>query len=100
MAKIGRNRCYSRTVWRDYVRDVNPVRVVKDFIDELDLTEIFEPAAGTGSSASYRVDVADRAAGARLQDYCRHPQGEWCGDPVSVPSVCRAYVLDTQNLHR
>ena len=29
-----------------------------------------EPAARTGSAAQYRADVADRAAGTRLQDDC------------------------------
>src|SRR5689334_21654670 len=34
-----------------------------------------EPAAGTRSAAQYRVDVADRAAGTRLQDDRLLPQG-------------------------
>ena len=57
-----------------------------------------EPAARTGSAAQYRVDVADRAAGARLQDDCRFPQGQRHGDPGGVPPVRRA-LPSAQPLH-
>jgi hypothetical protein len=58
-----------------------------------------EPAAGTGSAAQYRADVADRAARARLQDDCRLPQGQWRGDPGGVSSVCGA-LPSAQTFHR
>ena len=45
-------------------------------------------AARTGSAAQYRADVADRAAGTRLQDDRRLPQGQWRGDPGGVCPVC------------
>ena len=35
-----------------------------------------EPAAGAGVPAQYRADLADRAAGAGLQDHRRFPQGQ------------------------
>jgi len=45
-------------------------------------------AARTGSAAQYRADVADRAAGTRLQDDRRLSQGQRRGDPGGVCPVC------------
>src|SRR5262249_46360812 len=49
-----------------------------------------EPAARTGSAAQYRADVADRAAGARLQDDRRFPQGQGASDQGDLPPVRNA----------
>src|SRR5262249_33288067 len=58
-----------------------------------------EPAARTGSAAQYRADVADWAAGARLQDDRRLSQGQRRGDPGGVFPVvvlCRRLGLFTR----
>ena len=66
----------------------HPVDAAEDLPLRLSQPRAVEPAARTGSAAQYRADVADRAAGARLQDDRRLPQGQRRGDPGGVLPVC------------
>src|SRR5262245_42685544 len=85
LATLGLRRCRPRDHWAPSVPSSD---ATEDLSLRLSQPRAVEPAARTGSAAQYRADVADRAAGTRLQDDRRLPQGQWRGDPGGVRPAC------------
>ena len=69
---------------------VSPGDAAQDLHLRLPQPHPVQPPAGAGGAAQRRADVADRPAGARLQDHRRLPAGQRRGDPEGLPRVRRA----------
>ena len=65
-------------------------RAAEDLRLRLHQPDRLEPPAGAGGPAQRRADVADRTAGARLQDHRRLQEGQRPGDPGDLPQVHRS----------